>query len=134
MTTNERTMTRAEYEAKRRELRKLLHTSCPPEEVKWRQPLALAHWADLISETLTALDRLNGTLNQQPRQTKRQFLIEYHAKGQAKRNAHRAALKALRAAGADEGDIRRADNNIRFYGAKPEHYLHRAAELMEMRA
>ncbi|HEY9145646.1 MAG TPA: hypothetical protein VIN36_03090 [Thiobacillus sp.] len=125
-------MTRAEYQARRAELRRMLHIPCPPEEVKWRQPLARAHWAETRRETCEQLHRLEG--GGYTRTTARQDRIAVLARMQARRNAQRAALKALREAGADDSDITRADWRMRTYNLDPSCYMRKAAELREMRA
>lgn len=55
--------------------------------------------------------------------------IEMLIRVQARKNARRAALRALRDAGADEGELRHARNMMENYNWDPAGFMAKAAQL-----
>lgn len=125
-------MNRTEYETRRRALRAQLRPAWPTADETFKQPLRTGHCRDQVVTAQAELRRLTG--DALPRQTERQFLIEWRAKAIRQRLAKRQAIKALRDAGADESAIQQAWFSMNEYGGKPEHYLRVAAKMIEAKA
>lgn len=123
-------MNRAEYYAAHRALRLEINRA-PPDASPWKQPLAASHHRDSVVEAKCALDKLTGNPPAWPYGRMR---IEALIRAQASRNARRAALRALRDAGADGGELRHARNMMESYNWDPAGFMAKAAQLKEKAA
>lgn len=87
-------MTRQEYQAERREIRRQLRPALPSTVEQFKQPLRAGHCRDQVVQARAALARLNGTPLVSP-QTPRQFEIAYRLHGLAIKRARREALERI---------------------------------------